>query len=237
MNRTISMKQIQATSNAEVPGPQLEPPQSERSPEAESLPNEGNESVTAPAAVLDEIMLRKPVSQLPPFVTSEELEKIESLEEDLAEFDRQRDSLLPTLLEKKFDISQQTYASEPSAENFALLRDAALAVSLVENQLIRGSVLAVVEASHAKMADEKLRPFIAQILETALADARKHLEAVLAEESARHKEFTAGEAFTHSGIVDAAKRPVAKLEEVLNAVSKGHSIAATLQFLRAHAVK
>jgi hypothetical protein len=175
------------------------------------------------------------ITRIAAFVTTDELKQLEGFENELRNFDEQISFTVILSAEKRRDSALQTYVGTPNFKNFTAFRQALIDEALIE-KILPSSLRAVVEHARDNFIKTNVAPWAQSILERALAKARQRLEEITVEESRRYKELT-GETFGHSGIVEAARRPVMQLEKLLAAASKPETyVSSIFPYLRKLAI-
>jgi hypothetical protein len=159
-------------------------------------------------------MKGKIISDLPKFLTSEEIKELDLCESWIKRFDEEILSLRPTQADAEFDAAAKAYILKSSDENFAALRQANLNAILIE-RFPPDKVQATVESARDGFIRDVVVPFLEPLLQKALSAARSKLERVTTDEASRYESSTGKKFPGESPMVGAAKEPVTTIEHLL----------------------
>jgi hypothetical protein len=156
----------------------------------------------------------KIVSDLPKFLTSQEIKELDLYQSEIKRFDEEILSLRPTQADAEFEAAAKAYTLRPSDENFAALRQANLNAILIEN-FPPDKVQAIVESARDGFIRTVIIPFVEPLLQKALNAARSKLERVITDEASRYESSTGKKFPGESPMVAAAKEPITTIEHLL----------------------
>ncbi len=161
-------------------------------------------------------------------VSTSELQTLQSLEDEAALLENHQAQTRLSSISEAVKAAREAYVKSPSAANLEKYKFELHVESwIVFPPHTNGAQLAItVDMARKAFVENKLRPFVAPIIERALNGARKDFEAVKKTESAKIEAAT-GHAY-HDGIkskpIDEARGVVTELEAILG------GIAATQKF-------